>query len=119
MVEADSALSKLIRMSSNFEPAFKLKASIYSNLDPETDLGLAKPYYEKLIEVANLDPVKYSKDLVDAYNYLGYYFLHKEKKYCEAIENYEKVLAIDPLNKNAIDAIKICKPSCPNYKTKN
>lgn len=114
-VEADSALTKVARMNPDFEPAYIWKARVYSQLDPETDKGLAKPYYEKVIERASTDPVKYSKDLLESYNYLGYFFL-KDKKYCEALDYWEKVLAIDPANKNAMDAIKDLKPRCPNHK---
>ena len=115
-VEADSALTKVTRMNPDFEPAYIWKARVYSQLDPETDKGLAKPYYEKVIEKASIDSVKYSKDLLESYNYLGYFYL-KDKKYCEALDYWEKVLSIDPANSNAIDAIKDLKPRCPNHKS--
>lgn len=114
-IEADSALTKVSRLNPDFEPAYIWKARVYSQLDPETDKGLAKPYYETVIEKASLDPVKYSKDLLESYNYLGYFYL-KSKQYCEALDYWEKVLANDPANANAIDVIKDLKPRCPNRK---
>jgi len=113
-VEADSALSKLIRMSPDFEPAYAYKARVYSNLDPDSKEGLAKPYYEKLIEKASLDSVKYAKDLIEAYNYLGYYYL-LNKKYCESLDYWQKLLVLEPANENAISAIKDLKTRCPNH----
>jgi tetratricopeptide (TPR) repeat protein len=113
-VEADSALSKLVRMNPDFEPAYLWKARVYSNLDPDSKEGLAKPYYEKLIEKASIDSVKYSKDLVEAYNYLGYYYL-VNKKYCDSLDFWQKLLAIEPANTNAISAIKDLKTRCPNH----
>lgn len=112
-IEADSALTKVTRLNADFEPAYVWKARVYSSLDPETDAGLAKPYYEKVIEKASMDSTKYSKDLQEAYSYLGYYFL-KNKKYCEALDYWEKVLVVDAVNANAIAAIKDLKPRCPN-----
>ena len=63
-----------------------------------------------------MDSLKYAKDLLEAYNYLGYFFL-KNKKYCEALDYWEKVLVFDPANKNALDVIKDLKPRCPNRKS--
>jgi tetratricopeptide (TPR) repeat protein len=113
-VEADSALSKLMRMNPDFEPAYAYKARIYSNLDPDSKEGLAKPYYEKLIEKASVDAVKYAKDLVESYNYLGYYYL-VNKKYCESLDFWQKLLVIEPANENAASAIKDLKTRCPNH----
>jgi tetratricopeptide (TPR) repeat protein len=113
-VEADSALSKLIRMSPDFEPAYLWKARVYSNLDPDSKEGLAKPYYEKLIEKASVDSTKYAKDLVESYNYMGYYYL-VNKKYCESLDYWQKLLAIEPANENANSAIKDLKTRCPNH----
>lgn len=112
-IEADSALTKVTRLNPDFTPAYVWKARVYSSLDPETDKGLAKPYYEKVIEKASMDSTKYSKELLESYNYLGYYFL-KEKKYCESLDYWNKVLVLDPANKGASDAIKDLKPRCPN-----
>jgi tetratricopeptide (TPR) repeat protein len=113
-VEADSAFSKLIRMNPDFEPAYMWKARVYSNLDPDSKEGLAKPYYEKLIEKASIDSVKYAKDLVESYNYMGYYYL-VNKKYCESLDFWQKLLAIEPTNENAASAIKDLKTRCPNH----
>jgi tetratricopeptide (TPR) repeat protein len=113
-VEADSALSKLIRMNPDFEPAYLWKARVYSNLDPDSKEGLAKPYYEKLIEKASVDSVKYAKDLVESYNYMGYYYL-VNKKYCESLDYWQKLIAIDPANESAMSAIKDLKTRCPNH----
>ncbi len=111
-VKADSAFAYVIRQKPDFIPAYLWLARVYSNLDPETKDGLAKPYYEKLAEVAMADSVKNSKELVEAYSYLAYYYL-KVKKFCESIDYWQKVLAIDPKNEKATDAIKGLKGRCP------
>jgi len=117
-VEADSAFAKVNRMSPDFEPAFLFRARVYSNLDPDTKEGLAKPFYEILIEKASADSVKYGKDMLEAYNYLGYYYL-VNKQYCESLEYWDKIVAIDPANENANSALKDLKPRCPEFKSAN
>ena len=114
--EADSAFVTVNRMAADFEPAYLFRARVYSNLDPETKDGLAKPFYEMLIEKANADSVKYSKDMLEAYNYLGYYYL-VNKQYCESLLYWDKILGIDPANENANSAIKDLKTRCPEFKS--
>jgi len=115
-VEADSAFSKVNRMAVDFEPAYLFRARVYANLDPDTKEGLAKPFYEKLIEKASADSVKYSKDILEAYNYLGYYYL-VNKNYCESLVYWDKIVALDPANENANSALKDLKPRCPEFKS--
>ncbi len=117
-VSADSALAKVNRMSPEFEPAYLFRARVYSNLDPDTKEGLAKPFYEKLLEKAASDTVKYSKDILEAYNYLGYYFL-VNKQYCESLMYWDKILGFDPANENANSALKDLKSRCPEFKSVN
>lgn len=114
--ECDSALAKVNRMSPDFEPAYLFRARVYSNLDPDTKGGLAKPFYEKVMEKANADPAKYSKDLVEVYNYLGYYYLIN-KQYCDSLLYWDKITVLDPANDNANSAIKDLKPRCPDFKS--
>lgn len=85
------------------------RARTNSALDPETTLGLAKPFYEEvatLLESKN-DP-HYKSALVECYSYLGYYYL-VANKLPESKEYWSKILAIDPDNataKRALDGIK-------------
>ncbi len=116
--EADTALVKVCKLAPDFEPAFLFRARIYSNLDPDTKEGLAKPFYDLLVEKASADSVKYSKDLFEAYNYLGYYYL-VNKNYCESLVYWDKILGIDPTYENAKSAIKDLKPRCPEFKPTN
>lgn len=115
-VEADSAFAKVNRLSVDFEPAFLFRARVYANLDPDSKGGLAKPFYETLIEKAGADPVKYSKDIVEAYSYLGYYF-YLNKQYCESMGYWDKIAIIDPKNETATGALKDMKSLCPEFKS--
>ncbi|NVO19119.1 MAG: hypothetical protein HXX13_05430 [Bacteroidetes bacterium] len=116
--ESDSALAKVNRMSPDFEPAYLFRARVYANLDPDTKSGIAKPFYEKLLEKANSDPKKYSKDLIEGYNYLGYFYLIN-KQYCDSLNYWDKITVIDPTNENANSAIKDLKARCPDFKPSN
>jgi len=113
--EADSAFAKVNRLSPDFEPAYLFRARVYANLDPDTKEGLAKPFYDKLVEKASADSIKFSKDILEAYNYLGYYFL-VNKQYCESLSYWVKVLVLDPTNENARSAINDLKKYCPDFK---
>ncbi len=85
------------------------RARTNSAMDPETTDGLAKPYYEKVVDVllAKNEP-KYNSTLIEGYSYLGYYYLLKSD-YPTSKEFWNKILAIDPNNataKKALDGIK-------------
>ena len=77
-------------------------------IDSTAKQGLAKPFYEKYIEVATQDTAnigKYKKDLMEANQYLAFYYF--VKKDCEqSIAYWKKVLEFDPDNKQAKDSIK-------------
>ncbi len=75
-------------------------AQVNAMLDPETKLGLAKPYYEELANMINARENKDAADkarLLEAYRYLGYYYLLKNDK--TVSDGYwKKVLELDPNN---------------------
>lgn len=117
-IEADSAFAKVNRMNPDFEPAYAFRARIYSSLDPDSKAGLAKPYYEILLEKASADTVKYSKDIIEAYSYLGYYY-YLSKQYCESLGYWDKIAILDPKNETALGALKDMKSLCPEFKSAN
>jgi hypothetical protein len=104
------------RLSPDFEPAYLFRARVYANLDPDTKEGLAKPFYDIVLEKAAADTVKYAKDIMEAYNYLGYYYL-VNKQYCDSLVYWDKIVTLDPANENAQSAIKDLKPRCPEFKS--
>jgi tetratricopeptide (TPR) repeat protein len=76
-----------------------LANSDYS-LDPDSKLGLAKPKYDKVVEKASADTVKYSKELFASYDFLGSYYLTvKPVDLDKATKIYQKIIALDPKNK--------------------
>lgn len=74
-------------------------------MDPETEQGLAKPYYEACIQILEKTPGKYTKDLSECYRYLGYYYYLKEDMDNSKLY-WNKILEIDPANQTALEALK-------------
>ncbi len=102
--DAEKVYDELLAKYSDAEDFATLyKARINSYIDPETKDGLAKPYYEKLVEIINARADKDKTDttrLLEAYRYLGYYYLLQNDK--EKSNGYwNKILEIDPNDANA------------------
>lgn len=103
--KADSAFTKLIELQPNRTVGYLWAGRSKANLDPETEQGLAKGVYEKLIEKALATPDKSKNELIEAYSYLGYYHLLKEEK-AVSRSYWEKVLALNPADPKAKEALK-------------
>ena len=107
-MKADAIYAEMAdKMPSAAEFATYQRAHIGFSLDPETKEGVAKPHYEKLIELLNAKQQKEEKDnarLVEAYRYLGYYYLLKDDKNNSNIY-WNKILEIDPNNETAKQAL--------------
>ena len=105
---ADSVFNIINTAKPDYIPAYQYRARANAGLDPESTKGLAKPYYEKYLEMAAADPTKYQSGITEANGYLGYYNLKKNDK-AAATTYYQKVLDVDPTNKDAVNAMKIIK----------
>ena len=104
-VKADSAFNLLVTRVPELAIAYFWQARVKTNFDPESDSGLAKPFYEQFISVSKEDTLKYKKELIEAYSYLGYYFYLIEDT-STSKEYWLKVAAIDPENPQANAALK-------------
>lgn len=104
---ADSLFGILTQLNPDWYVAYLYRARVVCNFDQDNTKGLAKPYYEKVVEF--LEPKGERKnELSEAYLYLGFqYYLAKDKE--KAISTYKKVLLLDPSNdvaKKAIEGLK-------------
>jgi len=70
-------------------------------MDSTMETGAAVPLYEKVIELGHTDSLKNKSFLVAAYGYLGAYAANVKKDYSEDLENFEKILELDPANADA------------------
>jgi tetratricopeptide (TPR) repeat protein len=109
--QADSVYNIISTEKPTYGPAYLYRGRVNVNRDPDSKQGLAKPYYEKYIELAKdpaADQAKFRDGLIEANSYLGYYNLQKGDK-AAALPYYEQVLALDPANVNANKAVDIIK----------
>ncbi len=113
--KADSAFASVTQISPTFEPAYRMRAYTNLLLDPAGVKGLAIPYFEKLIEVAQTDTVKYKTDIKDANKRLAFYAQLK-KDNDRAAGYFTRVLRIDPNDKDALDFFNPPAPPAPPAK---
>jgi tetratricopeptide (TPR) repeat protein len=108
-IQADSVLSMLIEKQTPANAhiaVVRFAAGAKANVDANMSKGLAKPMYEILLEKALVAPDKYKKELIEAYDYLGAYYIHKEENVMKAKTYYEKILLLDPSNPTAKEFMK-------------
>ena len=105
--KADSVFTVVAEKAPDSHLGNLWRARTNSALDPETTAGLAKPYYEKVVEMllAKDDQARYKSALVESYSYLGYYYL-LQSQYETSVEFWNKILAIDPENATAKKALE-------------
>ena len=102
---ADETYADLAQKYENaIEYATFMRARVNGQMDPDQSKGLAKPYYEKLVELigpkTELDATEKAR-LKESYHYLiSYYFIQKEDK-ATAKDYAAKMLVIDPENQIA------------------
>lgn len=97
------------KFPANIDFANFMRARINSYMDPDTKQGLAKPFYEALANSLGSNANRDNTDnirLTEAYRYLGYYYLLNNDK-ATADSYWNKVLAIDPENETAKQALGI------------
>jgi Tfp pilus assembly protein PilF len=112
-LKADSAFTELSEVQPNSTLGYLYAAKARAQYDSTGSSGVAVPMYEKFVELALEDPEKNKKELIDAYDYLGQYALHKSTNQSEglakATEYFQKILKLDPNNERAkefMDAVK-------------
>ena len=106
---ADSVYNIINTAKPTYAPAYLARAKANAGLDPEAKKGLAKPSYEKYIELSKAegaDAAKFREGLVEAYGYLGVYNFQQGDK-AAALANFQQVIALDPENKGAQNNIEI------------
>ena len=99
---ADSTFAKLTALSPAYLTGYLMRAKSNVQLDPELKTGLAKPHYEKVVELGMADPGKNKKALLEAYKYLGYCYVQLDQAE-EAKVNFGKAFELDPNDAELID----------------
>ncbi|WP_231496749.1 tetratricopeptide repeat protein [Prevotella sp. 10(H)] len=104
---ADGAFATVSERMPDSYLGYYQRARVNFELDPESEAGLAKPHYEKTVEVIlEKGDTDNNRILIEAYSYLSYYYylqFDKSKKAEDKanVKMYaEKVLELDPENAN-------------------
>jgi tetratricopeptide (TPR) repeat protein len=109
---ADTTYAKMIQLSPDQPIGYYYRALSNAQLDPESEQGLAKPHYERFIEVVTkMGPeqqAKFKNHLIEAYSYLGYFYYLK-KDNATSRQYWTKVLELDPTDAKAKEALKALK----------
>jgi len=102
---ADSALSYVQHKMVPNVPTYVFQYRAYVNDAKDGDYanmkGLAKPFYEQIIQVTtakNPVPDADKKLLAESYAYLGNYYEYHDKDDAKALDNFTKARDIDPAN---------------------
>lgn len=118
LVKADSSFSKVCQSNPNVWYGFLARARLANIIDPDGSKGLAKPYYEKTIEVAMANDPGAKNQIIEGLQYLSiqaynaYVAAGKDKEKsaqakAQLIEILNKILAVDPTNAYATANLKI------------
>jgi tetratricopeptide (TPR) repeat protein len=108
-VKADTSYAQICISNPTLPLGFLWRAKANTYLDPNSEKGLAKPFYEKFISLVKPEELeKNKKDLMEAYSYLGFLAM-KQKDNVAAKSHWQKLLDLDPNNdkaKKALESIK-------------
>ena len=125
LVKADSAYSKVCQSTPNKYVGYVSRARLANMLDPDGSKGLAKPFYEKTLEIALAEnkPEDNKLVIIESYQYLasqvGLNFMDaikakdKDKQAqlkAQIIEILNKILVLDPSNSYALENMKSLNP---------
>lgn len=115
--QADSLYALISANNPTFANSYLWRARSNANLDPESKAGLAKPHYEKYIELAATDKEKNKSGLVEANYYLAYYYYLKNDK-TKAANYLKEVRTLDPNNVQAKTLNDVITGKATSTKTK-
>ena len=99
--QADSVFGLYTEKYPDHIHGFYWRAKSNALIDTSMELGLAVPYYQKVIEIASAEPEKNKTLLIQAYGYAGSYEANVRKDYDTALVYFTKILELDPQNADA------------------
>jgi len=99
--DATTSFAKVNEVSPKYVSGYFWRARANAQLDSTSEAGLAKPFYEKYVELAAVDSastVKYNAGLVEAYTYLASYQFLIAKDNAATLDYLRKkaLLNLDP-----------------------
>ncbi len=98
--QADAQFEKVEQMRPDSYLGAYWRARTNVALDPETEKGLAKPHYMKVIDIIT-SKGETSSQLMESYKYLAYYYYKKHDK-DTCLIYVDKIMEIDPMDSYAL-----------------
>ena len=92
---ADSIFNIVLQKSPDYLDAYVYIARTYSRMDPDSKKGIARPKFEMLLNKAATDSVKNASQMMEAFNYLGYYHTMTNNP-LRAKDYYNRMVNLDP-----------------------
>ncbi|HEY4798595.1 MAG TPA: tetratricopeptide repeat protein, partial [Bacteroidia bacterium] len=103
--KADTAFLQIVNLRPDIPTGYLYRAKANTCLDPDSKKGMAKTFYEDYLKKVKPEEVEKNKNgVVEAYEYLGYYFM-LQKDYANAKCTYDKLKAVDANNTKAKKAL--------------
>ncbi len=93
--KADEIFGKMTSKYPDNLQGYLWLANTASAKDPDSEMGIAKPRFQMLLQKASVDSVKNAKVIYDALRYLGYESL-QAKRYDEAKAYYTRMMNLSP-----------------------
>jgi tetratricopeptide (TPR) repeat protein len=104
--EADTVYAKLVEQyPTNIQVAVE-SARVKANIDSTQELGLARPLYEKILELGAADIEKNKFYIIEANKYMGAYYAITEGNLKKGKAYFEQVLKLNPKDAQAIEVIE-------------
>lgn len=101
-VAADSAFMKVTELNPTLVLGYVWRGKCNVQMDQNNKEGKARPYHEKVVELASADKVKYKKDLVEAYGNLALFHYNSATPNLGCAKAYANaVIELDPENAGA------------------
>ncbi len=92
---ADEIFTRMIQKYPDNLQAYLWMANTAAAKDPDSELGIARPRFQALLQKAAADSVKNVKEIYDALRFLGYEAL-QSKRYDEAKAYYNRMMNLSP-----------------------
>jgi tetratricopeptide (TPR) repeat protein len=103
--KADSAFAKLIEVKPDYADGYYWRGNVQASLDSEAKDTLGLSSYNTYVNMVEATPEKYKKNLIVSYDYLAKYYIKQEKDSIAKVY-LEKIIALDPNNKQAKEYLK-------------
>jgi tetratricopeptide (TPR) repeat protein len=105
-VKSDTCFSKVTQSIPTFATAYFWRGKANVQQDPKNEKWLAKPHYEKALELVKPEERAGAKtNVIEACEYLGYYYL-TVKDNAKAKEYFTIIKDLDPNNKKQMEFFK-------------